>query len=221
MKRVTQAALVVLAAGFLAAVAPNAHAQRAAFVRLFRPYHQVVLAQLDEVAKDLKLTDEQKEKVTELSDTLNEERGALIQEAAGDFDSIREEMANLVKDIAAELNEALDETQQKRLQEIYVQANGPTAVFDDKVAEAIKLTDEQKEKLQELRTEIRNSLFQGGIDWQSLSEEEADKKVDELIAEQNEKYSAVLTDEQRTEFEKLQGEKLEIDLANLPNPFGR
>jgi hypothetical protein len=30
-----------------------------------------------------------------------------------------------------------------------------------------------------------------------------------------------MTDEQKTEFEKMQGEKLELDFANLPNPFGR
>ena len=96
------------------------------------------------------------------------------------------------------------------LQQLYAQANGPTALFDAKVSEALKITDEQKTKLGEVRTEVFGSFRDSGIDWQSLSEEEADAEVDKMIASQNEKYAAVLTDEQRTEFEKLQGEKLEI-----------
>lgn len=216
MKRVSQPALVVLAAVFLAT--PNAHAQRAGFIRLFRPYHQVALAQIEEVAKDLKLTDEQKDKALELSDTLNEERRELFQKAAGDFDSIREDMAKLNKKIAEGFNEALEEPQQKRLQEVFVQANGPTALFDEQVAAALKITKEQQADLQKVRTEGRGAFRD--IDWQSLSEKESDAKVDELIAGQDEKYSAVMTDEQRAEFEKLQGEKLKIDLHKLPNPFG-
>jgi hypothetical protein len=209
---------VPIVAIVLATFTQSAHAQRAGFIRLFRPYHQVVLAQLDEVEAELKLTDEQQTKAVELNDTLNEERGALFQEAAGDFDSIREDMATLNEEIAAEFNEALDETQKKRLQEIFVQANGAAALFDEKVAAALELTEAQVEQLYENRSASRGD-FQG-IDWQSLSEEEVDAKVDELIAGQDEKYAAVLTGEQPAEFEKLQGEKIEIDLGNMPNPFG-
>ncbi len=204
----------------VAALAPSTHAQRAGFIRLFRPYHQVALAQLTEVEKDLKLTDEQKDKMLDLYDTLNEERGALWQEAAGDFESIRDDMAELNNDIAAQFNEALDETQQARLQQIYAQANGPTALFDEKIAETLKITAEQATKLADVRTKIFDEFRNAGVDWQSLSDEEATKKIDEMIASQNDLYAAVMTDEQRAEFEKLQGEKLEIDLGNLPNPFG-
>lgn len=203
----------------LTALANSASAQRAGFIRLFRPYHQVVLAQLPEVEKELSLTDEQKQLAVDLNDDLNQERGALWQEAAGDFDSIREDMALLNNDIADEFAQKLDDAQKKRLAEIYAQANGPTALFDERIAEALKITEEQTEKLNELRSASRGGWQ--GIDWQNLSEEEADAEVDKLIADQNEKYASVLTDEQKAEFEKMQGEKLELDLANLPNPFGR
>ncbi len=79
----------------MSAFAPRANSQGfpTFFIRLFRPYHQVALAQLPEVEKDLKLTDDQKTKTLDLFDKLNEERGALFQDAAGDLHSIREEMA--------------------------------------------------------------------------------------------------------------------------------
>ncbi len=216
----SRAAIAALAIAIgLTALANSASAQGASFIRLFRPYHQVALAQLPEAAKELSLTDEQKQLAVDLNNDLNAERGALWREAAGDIDSIREDMNLLNNDIADEFAEKLDDGQKKRLAEIYVQANGPTALFDERVAEALKITEEQTEKLYELR-----SASVGGwrsVDWQNISEEEASAEVDKLIADQNEKYAAVLTDEQKAEFDKMQGEKLELDFAGLPNPFGR
>ncbi len=195
-------AAFAMALGFTALANP-ASAQIAGFVRLIRPYHQVALAHLPEVQKELSLTDEQKQLAEDLNNDLNAERGALWQEAAGDFDSIREDMALLNNDIADEFAEKLDDAQKKRLAEIYAQANGPTALFDERVAEALKITEEQTDKLNELRTASRGSWQ--GIDWQNISEEEAGAEVDKLIADQNEKYAAVMTDEQKAEFEKMQG----------------
>jgi hypothetical protein len=202
----------------LTILADPAQAQVRGFIRLFRPYHQVVLVQLPEVEKALALKQEQKDKALDLYDELNEERGALFQEAAGDFDSIREDMQKLNDDIAKKFEEALDETQKKRLAELYVQANGAVALFDANVSAALKISDEQKEKLAAARSEAGNSWRD--VDWQGLSEEDAEKEIDKLIAEQNEAYAAVLTDEQKAAFEKMKGEELKIDLANLPNPFG-
>jgi hypothetical protein len=209
--------LAVLALAGLAA-APAAHAQRAGFARLFRPYHQVALAQLPEVEKELKLTEAQKTKATELNDELNQERFAIFQDAAGDREFMREEMAKLNDEIAKEFTDGLDDAQKKRIAEIFVQANGPTALFEAAVATAVKLTDEQKKKLDEIR-DAQFGTFQG-VDWQGMSEEELDKEVTDRLTKQDEEYSAVLTEEQKPEFEKLKGAELKVDLNNLPNPFG-
>ena len=53
-----------------------------------------------------------------------------------------------------------------------------------------------------------------------MSEEELEKEISDRLAKQDEEYGAVLTEEQKPEFEKLKGEELKIDLNNLPNPFG-
>jgi hypothetical protein len=210
-------ALAALALASLAS-APAAHAQLAGFARLFRPYHQVALAQLPEVEKELKLTDAQKTKAADLNDELNQERFAIFQDAAGDREYMREEMAKLNDDIAKQFADGLDDAQKKRITEIFVQANGPTALFEGSVAEVVKLTDEQKKKLNEIR-DAQFGSFQG-VAWQSLSEEELNMEVDDRLAKQDEEYSAGLTAEQKPEFEKLKGAELKLDLKNLPNPFG-
>jgi hypothetical protein len=51
-----------------------------------------------------------------------------------------------------------------------------------------------------------------------LGQEEAAKKADELLKSRDEKLLAVLTDEQRAEFEKLKGKELKVDWSKLPLP---
>jgi Spy/CpxP family protein refolding chaperone len=218
MPRSIRLAAVALVAFAAAAASSSANAQVTGFIRLFRPYHQVVLAQLDEVAKDLKLTDAQKKKAEELETKLNEDRRALWEKAAGDFESIREDTNKLNAEIAAEFEKELDDAQKTRFAQIYVQANGPAALFDPKIAAELKVTDEQTQKLTDLRTSNRDA-FQG-VDWQNISPEEAEKEIDTMIDTQNKEYTAILTEEQRAAFDKMQGEKLKIDLSKLPNPFG-
>ena len=57
------------------------------FSRLFGVIPAVSLAQLAEIQQELKLNDEQKKKVVQLNEQLNDERRQLFQDAAGDFDT--------------------------------------------------------------------------------------------------------------------------------------
>lgn len=223
MNRLIRSACTALAVALLfAGRAPVAQAQFAPeLIRLFRPFHQVAIAQLPEVEKELKLTDAQKAKARELNDSYNEDRLSLFQDAQGDFDSIADDMAKLNAETAKKFNETMDEGQQKRLAEIFVQANGAASTQDADVAAALKLTDEQKKKLQDLRAEFRQSMFSGGTDWQGMSSEERIKEIDKMVDEQDKGYIGVLTDEQKASFEKMQGKKLEMDLYKLPNPFAQ
>jgi Spy/CpxP family protein refolding chaperone len=220
MSRLIRSAALACAALAVFAAAPRVHAQGGfgAFTRILRPYHHTTLAGLTEVEAALKLTDEQKTKRDELYDKLMEERGTLFQGFQDDPEGTRVAMNKLHDDVAKELNDALDETQRKRLAEIFVQTNGGTALFDGIVAGELKLTDEQKTKLNDLRNDSFGS-FQD-YDWQNMDEEEADKAVTEVLAKQDTDYLGTLTDEQKAAFEKLKGEKLEVDLKKLPSPFG-
>jgi hypothetical protein len=176
----------------------------------------VALAQLDEVQAELMLNDEQQEQVVNLNRQLNEERMSLFQNAAGDRAKIREGIAKLNQEFADKFAEQLDESQRQRVREIYVQVNGLLVLQDKAIAESLDLTDEQLDKLEQARDAIRDEFMNAGL--RDLGEEEAAKKVDELIKSRDEKLLAILTDQQRTQFEDMKGEKLEVDVTQMPGP---
>jgi hypothetical protein len=212
---------VVFAASlcFLLVVSQSASAQRGGrFARLFGAVPSVTLAQLEEVAKDLKLNDEQKKKAADLQEEMSAERRELFQDAAGDFDRLRQDIAELYKEVTTKFNALLDEPQQKRAHEIYVQVNGPVTLSDELVAKTLQLTDEQKQKVEQARTDSRTQAFSAFQDFQNMTDEEREKKTDELIQNRDKSLLAVLNDQQRGEFDKLKGQALEVDLPKLPVP---
>jgi hypothetical protein len=191
-----------------------------------RTTHQITLAALPEVETDLKLTEEQKTKIATLSEEFDEERRGQFGRGGGGgggggfSEEARAARAKMNADYAAKLNEALDEAQQKRIQEIYVQVNGASLLTDDAIAAALAITDEQKEDLQTALEDQGQAMRDAFGDWQNLSDEERTAKMDELNKARDEALLAVLTDEQKTKFDSLKGEKLEIDMTQL-RQFGR
>jgi hypothetical protein len=184
-----------------------------------RTTHQITLAALPEVAADLKITDEQKTKIATLSEEFDEERRSQFGRGGGGGGGGGEEgraaRAKMNADFAAKLNEALDEAQQKRIQEIYVQVNGTGLLTDDVIAAALAITDEQKEGLQTALEDQRDATQDAFEGWQDLSPEERTAKMAELNKARDEALLAVLTDEQKTKFDGMKGEKLEIDMTQI------
>lgn len=226
MNRRCLAAASLAALVCVAFVAESAQAQgggrgRGGFGRRFgRTTHQIELAGLPEVQAELNLTDEQKTKVADLSDEFNEERRGQGFGGGGGGAEGRAERAKLNADYAAKLNEALDEVQQKRIQEVYVQVNGAAVLMDEPMVTALKITDEQQASLETALDDQRQAMRDAFQDMQDLSDEERTAKMDEINKARDEALLAVLTDEQKTEFEALKGEKLEIDMSQL-RQFGR
>lgn len=181
--------------------------------------HPITLAQLEDVAGELKLSDEQKKKIAELADEMQQERQAIFQSAAGDFDMIRREMNDLNAQMEDELNEALDESQRKRIKEIYVQVNGPAVLQNAKMVAELKLDDEQKSKLETAMDEARTRMFGAFQEFQSLSPEDRETRQNELADERDAAYLAVLSDEQKKSLEEMKGEKFDADLSKIPDPF--
>jgi Spy/CpxP family protein refolding chaperone len=215
---------VVVCAGslcLLAAVSQSAVAQRGGGARLFGAIPAVSLAQLEEVQQELKLTDEQKEKVEQLNEELNTARREAFQNAAGDFDKVREDVSKIYRESWTKFNAALEEPQQNRLREVFIQVNGPIVLSIEEVAGELMLSDEQKQKVEEAADDSRAEVFDSFQDFRNMSEEERAKKTQELIESRDTSLLAVLTDEQKEKLEKMKGEKLEVDLANLPGPGRR
>lgn len=219
MVRSPQRPLVCLALfAFAILFASSAHAQRRGFGRMFGPIPAVGLAQLDEVKSEIKLTDAQKEKVGKLNDDLSEERRAAREDAGGDFEKMRKEFALLNAEFDKEFLAALEEPQQARAKEIYVQVNGAAVLTDEWVAAALKESDEQKQKLEQALSDNRAKWRDSFQNFQSLSEEERAKRMEELTKARDEALLAVLDDTQKQDFEKMKGAKIEVDLTKLPRP---
>jgi Spy/CpxP family protein refolding chaperone len=194
-----------------------------------RTIHQIQIAQLPEVQANLKITDEQKTKIADLSDEFDDERRGQFGGGGGGgggfgggfSEEARAARAKMNADYAAKLNELLDEAQQKRLQEIYVQVNGTSLLTgDDMIAGELKITDEQKGDLQTALEDQRQAMMDAFQGWQDMTNEERTAKIDELNKARDAALLAVLTDEQKQQFEDMKGEKLEIDMTQLQGGFG-
>jgi Spy/CpxP family protein refolding chaperone len=215
---------VVVSVGSLCLVvafSQSALAQRGGGARLFGAIPAVTLAQLEEVEKELKLTDEQQQKAEALNEELNNARREAWQNAAGDFEKVREDVSKLYRDFTAKFNAGLEEPQQKRLEEIFIQVNGPIVLTIETIADELMLSDDQKTKLEAAAADSRSQAFDSFQDFQNMSEDERAKKVQDLIGSRDKSLLAVLSDEQKEKFEQMKGEKLEVNLANLPGPGRR
>jgi hypothetical protein len=181
---------------------------------------RVSLGTLEPVRKAVKLTEEQQKLADELHDQLLEDIRDAFQNSGGDFEAARMEMDDLNAEATKEFTEKLDDAQNTRLTEIFVQANGPNALADEAVMEALKITDEQKDELEGIREENRQSFFDMFQDFQDMSDDERRDAMTKLQEEADDRLLGALTDEQKAAFEKLAGEEVDFDLAELRGGFG-
>jgi Spy/CpxP family protein refolding chaperone len=153
------------------------------------------------VQEELKMSEEQVKKVSELE--------AKQREAFRDFrDLSREERQKKFQEMAKANEKAIGEIlkpeQLKRVKQISLQRQGLRALGDPEVAEALKLTAEQKDKVKAVMDETgkeMRALFGAGLD-----RDEARKKMEEIRKASEEKLMTILTDEQKTKLKELQGE---------------
>lgn len=134
-----------------------------------------------------------------MRDLSQEERLEMLQD-------LRKQMEERVAKMRDAVEQILLPEQLERLNEIVIQLMGTGALNDPKIAEKLKLTEEQKEKMQEVREDARASmrdLFRGG-DRENMRE-----KMSEAREQEQEKIMEVLNSEQRQQFEEMQGKPSE------------
>jgi hypothetical protein len=177
------------------------------------------LINMEPVQKELKLTEDQ---VTKAKETVQATREKFQDEFAKLQDLDQSERFPKMAEINAKMTEetytALAKDwkpeQVKRLKQLGVQQGGLQAFMSPAVEKALKLTDEQKEKVRgfqgEMGEEMRG-LFGGGGDPQ-----DAAKKMAALRKEFTAKGVAILTDDQKKEWKELTGEPFEFPAV----PFG-
>jgi len=183
--------------------------------------------------EELKISDEQKDKLLEVMKPINEKRRELFPRGQQQTDEQRKEAAEkrakLDEDAKKAIEEVLKPEQAKRLGQINYQMMGIRAYANKDVETALKLTDDQKDQIKailETYGKDVGELRQGAprVQFGQRPSEEDQKKLDDirkkteaLTKETEEKVSVKLTDEQKKLWKDMTGEK--FDTSKL-NPFG-
>lgn len=176
----------------------------------------------EKVQKELELVDEQKADLKKLG----EDAQAKMREAMTGFNfreaseadrtKLREKTEALTKDARKKVDEILIPDQVKRLKEISLQVRGTRALGDPEIVAALTITADQTAAIEKVREDMGPKYREafGG------SREENEKKMAELRKESTDKTLAVLSATQREKFEKMKGEKFDIDPNELRGPGG-
>ena len=174
----------------------------------------VALLSQKSVQEELKLSEDQLGKVKELA---AKQRGG----GKGFKDLSKEERQQRIEERAKASDKAiaaiLKPEQVTRLKQISLQVRGARAFSDPQVASALKLTDDQKEKIKTIQEDARKDmreLFQGG------GGEGAREKIAAARKATNEKAMNVLTPDQKATWKELTGAPFTGEITP-PRPRGR
>jgi Spy/CpxP family protein refolding chaperone len=170
------------------------------------------------VQEELKVTDEQKEKLTkwsaEASAKQREKMQELFQGGGGDRPDpakMQEAMAKMSAEQMEEVGKVLKDDQTKRLKQVMLQIQGVNAFATKPVQEGLKLTDDQKSTITEIIGAMRaeqREMFQGGGGGgrgDPAVQAENAKKRTEMAKKYMEKVSAQLKDDQKKSWEEMTG----------------
>ncbi len=159
------------------------------------------------VQEDLKLTADQLDKVKDLG----ERRGKALR---GARDAGQEEWTKRLADLTAQeraVEKLLRPEQERRLRQIVLQQQGPRALYEPEVADALELTAEQRGTLQALLEELKP--------YPHPPRGQPGRRPDDYLKTWRENVMQVLTAEQKAGWQELIGEPFKGELRP-PGPFG-
>jgi len=167
------------------------------------------------VQKELKLTPEQVEKVTAITTEMREKYGPQMRELFQQGEDGQAKIREISRTMTTEMNKALADVikadQMKRYKEIELQQRGVNALLDEETGKALKVTEAQKTKLEEIQknlTQSQRELFQEagqGGDRQALM-----AKMTTLRTQAMEQASALLSDDQKKTWKEMTGTPYEV-----------
>ncbi|HUQ68136.1 MAG TPA: hypothetical protein VM165_01360 [Planctomycetaceae bacterium] len=191
----------------------------------------MALVQIPEVQKEIKVTDDQKGLIDEMAKDLrdggarpNREdfQNLTDEQRTARFAEMRKQAEERAKQAEEGLKAALEAPQFARLNELRIQREGAVAALSRaEVAEQLKLSQDQKDKVAKINEANRGGGFGGGGQrpagggQPAAGGQQPDREA--MMAEfraRREKTEgealAVLTAEQKTSFEKMKGAKFEF-----------
>ncbi len=188
----------------------------------------VGLLRMEEVRKELNVTEEQKKEIDAALESMIPAGGGGFGGGQNLSDEERQkrfdEMRKRGEEVQEKVNKILKPEQSARLKQLSIQQQGANALMRPEVAKELGLTKEQEDKL----TKIQESAGpQGGQGrgGQNLSDEERQKfftEMQERRAKAQADMLAVLTDEQKTKFAEMKGKEFEFPaFGGFGGPGGR
>ena len=133
------------------------------------------------------------------------------------FEEVGKKRAELVKEAEKGLAEFLSEAQAKRLDEIALQLQGIRALTNEDVAKKLKLTSDQQKSVEDAlksadddRRKMFEELRAGGGGFEGMRE-----KMEEARKNSDAKVLAVLSADQKKQFDDMKGKPFEADRQAL------
>lgn len=190
----------------------------------------------DQVRKEVKITEEQAQKIQEILTAYREESRGLFsgmrdlspEEREKARAEVTKKRAELLKKVDGKLAAVLEKSQTKRLNEILLQQQGVDGLTSEYAVTGLKLSKEQVGKIkaaieardQETRkmmADMRGSRAGGG-DRSGFAQ--IREKMQEVRKKAEANVLAALTEEQKKGLEKLKGEKFELQRGPMRGSRG-
>lgn len=219
--------VLVLGAAFAcAAQAQERQGSRRGSGRGFSRGSLLGLLRLEQVQKEMKLSEEQTAKVQEVVEKLGtemREQYAALREIEDRQE--RTEKATALSDefdgkIREQLRDVVEREQIMRLYQIRAQVRPVVDSLSNRyVAGRLELTDQQKEKVAEIAKDSRakqSELYATMRDATDEQRSEAYQKLRQARGDADEKALGVLTTEQKAAFEEMKGEEIELQRRRGP-----
>lgn len=161
---------------------------------------------VDAVAKELSLSDEQKKKLQALREEVQSATKMPTGEPQKTSLAMREakraEYVKTLESFRPKLAEILDATQLERLQQITWQSSGPIALQDPTLTKKLGLsTDQQHQVMVAILTNAEKMQGAGNL-----------SKVQALREAREKEVMAVLTEDQKKQFDQLKGKPFDVAL---------
>ena len=184
-----------------------------------------------QVEEELKVTQQQKEKISKAVEAVRSEMRRLTaglrelphQEREVKLARIREKREQLNSEARKEIETALSDDQVERLGQISLQMRGVRALADDDLSRKLEMSNDQQNIIKAVLGEQekrQRELFQNMSNLPRGERGQLFAKIREMRTESESRALAVLTQEQQSAFNELKGAKFEIDRRSLFGGFG-
>ncbi len=179
----------------------------------------ILLLRTEAVQKELDLGTEQTKSISDMAGQMQSDAMEIMsglqdlteEERKEELPNLMKMMGEKGKELQAKVDKILNPKQTARVKELSLQRRGVAALQDDEIVAALKVSDEQKTQLIAIRDSLAKAQEEvmkaviaggGGADRSTIQ-----AKMEAMRKDLGDKALAVLTTEQRDQFEKMKGAK--------------